>query len=439
MSVGLYLCCLVTALLLLGGRIAQSEGKPKLQDEFLKLHSEAQQVYQEGYFGRYRELSYELLRISPNNPRAIYQYARALALTKQKRESLRFLNRVARLGAVALLSIGDDEAFKDLLGESDFEDLMHLAENNLRPINNSVTAFVLSEKDLIPEGVAYDSVDEMLYISSIYRRKIVSISRDGKVSDFTHEKQDGLLSVLGMAVDETRRHLWVCSAWDRRSKIVDVQELEKTPSSVHKYDLGTGKLISKYTSSDPENSFFNDLTVNNAGDVVLTDMGNGAVYWISALGGELELFSSSLDLLFPNGIALSQDEKELFVADYRGIYKIKTETKESRQLVCENNITSASIDGLSFYKNSLIAHQGSTLGGVFLYVLNSSRDKIIGRKVIELRNPIFDFPTTGEIAGDTYYFIANAQLRKFNQDGSIFELNKLKKVHIMKADLSQLQ
>ena len=264
------------------------------------------------------------------------------------------------------------------------------------------------------------------------------ITRDGRIEDFIREKQDGILCVIGMEADPGRRHLWVCSAWDGNTGFLDIEQAKDTRSSIHKYDLDSAELIKKVVLNDTTSRFFNDLTVHSNGDVYITDWFAGEVYRISAASDRLELFTEPAAFLYPNGLTLSGDENDLFVAHLAGIHKINLNSKEKKKLQHPEDITLVSIDGLAFYKNAFIAHQGSSLGGVFLYTLNASCDRVVSKKAVEVLNPLFEFPTTGELAGDTYYYIANAQLRRFNQDGSIFPLDKLDDVYILKTDLRDL-
>ena len=46
----------------------------------------------------------------------------------------------------------------------------------------SEIAFRLPERDLIPEGICYDPEDDVFYLGSIRKSKILKISRDGEVS-----------------------------------------------------------------------------------------------------------------------------------------------------------------------------------------------------------------------------------------------------------------
>src|SRR4051812_9537514 len=74
------------------------------------------------------------------------------------------------------------------------------AQTSTLPPRHAEVAFTINEKDLIPEGIAYDPAQKEFYVGSILKRKIVRIDSSGRASDFTSEGQDGLFKVLGMTV-----------------------------------------------------------------------------------------------------------------------------------------------------------------------------------------------------------------------------------------------
>lgn len=70
--------------------------------------------------------------------------------------------------------------------------------------------FTVTEKDLFPEGIAFDSVDNAIYISSILKNKIV-VRNGSIISDFIETGQYGFMGGVGLHVDSKRRILWACS------------------------------------------------------------------------------------------------------------------------------------------------------------------------------------------------------------------------------------
>src|SRR5687768_6007806 len=67
----------------------------------------------------------------------------------------------------------------------------------------------VKEKDIIPEGIAYDQKTKTLFLSSINKSKIVAINAAGKVDDFVASGANGLRQVLGMKVHNGQ--LWACN------------------------------------------------------------------------------------------------------------------------------------------------------------------------------------------------------------------------------------
>lgn len=407
-----------------------------LAQRFTESYSECLKSLQAKDYQKYVENSKKLLSFAPNHPDFRYRYAQSLALKGNYEESLKWLNKVLDIEGLVIKGLTKDSIFKPLYSNEQFIRLVESINKKFSPVNTSEIAYTIGEKDLIPEGTAYDTKDKVLYISSTHKRKIISIDKNGQIRDFTKETQDGLLSVLGMEVDEKRRHLWVCTGFNASHHILDRDKNTPRETFVAKYSLDSGKLLEKYSLTDDGVHFFNDLTILSNGDVYITDTSSGAVYKISNKSQKLEMFIDPSQFIYSNGITVSDDEKDLFVAHYAGISKINIKTKRVTELMCKNDITLAYVDGLAFYKNTLIAHQGSMLGGVYQYFLNESQDAVIGKKAIELHNPLFEFPTTGEIAGDDYYYIANTQLRRYNSDGSLFDLDKLNDVIILKTKLT---
>ena len=114
-------------------------------------------------------------------------------------------------------------------------------------LNNSNLAFVLPEKDLLPESIAYDSKQGGFYVGSTRKGKIVKISNDGSISDFITSEQSGLWMVIGLKIDAKRRILWACSSGGDNLEGYNLKDdVEGRPAGVFKFNLDTGKLIKKY-------------------------------------------------------------------------------------------------------------------------------------------------------------------------------------------------
>ncbi len=151
---------------------------------------------------------------------------------------------------------------------------------------------------------------------------------------------------------------------------------------------------------------------------------------------ELEIFASLEPYSYPNGIALSKDENKLYVANLNGISIIDTKTGKTAPLAHNESIALAGIDGLYFYQNSLLAIQNfESPNRVVRFELNETGDRIDRAVVLESNHPLYNIPTTGVLDGKHFYYIANSQLRSYDQNGKIFPADKLQSVKILKLKL----
>jgi hypothetical protein len=156
------------------------------------------------------------------------------------------------------------------------------------------------------------------------------------------------------------------------------------------------------------------VVLRKTGEVFATNPGGGAVYRISPDRDTPELFIPAKSVGQANGIALSADDRVLFVAGWVGVARVDLATRDVRLLGKARNISDAGIDGLYFHHGSLIGIQNPDLhpGRVLRYVLNTGLDSIERAEVLETYNPLFAIPTTGTLVGDSLFFVANPQLDK---------------------------
>lgn len=383
----------------------------------------------------YVRLAREAFDKSPFDMWRAYDLARAYAMNGEKRKCIEILDDISVYGFY--FDINSDDGFKKVWNHS-FVKKISARARKAAFTYSGVTAFTVREKDLVPEGLAYDLRRNIFYISSIYKRKVVAIYPDGSVKDAIPEAQDGLLSTIGLRVDAARNQLWVLSAMQPAyARMMDTKEIGK--SRIHQYDLGSMQLMAMVEPADTNAHFFNDLSITASGDVYLTDSEQGCIYKVDAKNGTLLKWYSGSDLSDPNGITISPDQQYLFVAHRQGISRISIADTQSVLLRTKLKTTMAGIDGLYFYDNALIAVQNGAgpQSRIMRYDLNKNLDIVTKATVLESGHPDHAIPTTGTIVGDDFYYIANSQLQSFDANGKIFPPEKLQPIHILKLSLNK--
>lgn len=293
-------------------------------------------------------------------------------------------------------------------------------------VERAQTVFTIEgRRDLIPEGIAFDPVDDVFYVTGIHRRNVLRVDRSGRATDFVKEAQDGMLAGLGVKVDARRRLLWVISVTTHEMRGWKAGD---DRSMLAAYDLGNGlgkgRLVRKI---DATPAMLNDLALMEDGSLFATDMGRGNVMRLAPEATAFEVWAK--DLSYPNGIALSEDQRFLYVADFRGISRF--DLSDRSRTAIESKALLAGIDGLSMHRGKLIGIQNG-LGKTRVIRIDPANGNV---EILESGNALFDIPTTGTLAGDDYFFIANSQLRAFHDDRTIWPMEKLRDPIMMRIGL----
>lgn len=264
--------------------------------------------------------------------------------------------------------------------------------------------YIITEKDIIPEGTAFNSKTNTIYIGSIYKQKIIAIPVSGNHKDIITQTAFGDLSPIGMEVDAKNNILWVNVAL---SPIVNKTGKNEWKTTIMSFDLKKNQLIKKYELIKEEQAFLNDLTIAKNGDVYATESVHNKIYKVNATTDQLELFLEIKNFNFPNGIVYNERLHCLFVATSEGIVKVDIITKKVVLLETVDNIDAKTIDGLALYNNYFIGHQSSKISKFYV---NETMTKITRVEIWDSGNE-FDSSTTGEIGNGYYHYIVNSQIR----------------------------
>jgi DNA-binding beta-propeller fold protein YncE len=317
-------------------------------------------------------------------------------------------------------------AFRAMKDSKEFQNLADSVHRDFPVVAQARVAFVTEEKDLVPEGLAYDARQNVFYLSSLNRRKIVKIVPDGKqgqVSDFVPADRLHLLPVLGIRLDPTDGSVWANSFRDLEG---DTELLHFSPS---------GELLGRYAPKDRAKHGFNDLVVRKSGEVIVTDSLSEQVYRFDRSAQAFLPISLNRRLSYPNGIALADDDRQLFVADDLGVVRLDLLSNASADVNPGPRSTLSGVDGLYWHNGGLIAIQNG-IGSPRVAAFRLSKDglRVTQTTVLETRSPLSVLPTTGAIRGGDFYFIANSQIDNMNDD-RVLDATRLERVRIAMVHL----
>jgi hypothetical protein len=406
---------------------------------------EATKALQRGDTAQFLKAIQRAQNLRPDHPRLLYKLALAQTFAGNPSEALRLLNRVAAMGVI--FQAAQNSAFNVLQTSKDSVDFQRATARfaaSAHSISTSSVAFTINEKGLITESVAFDPIERVFYVSSVHKRKILSVNAKGVVEEFS-SPADGLWSAFGMKVDAQRRSLWVASG--AIPEMQGFSSSDEGATGIFQYDLRTHKLLRRYVlPRDSARHWFGDLTLNARGDVFVSDSKCPTIYCIRHGSTTLKpLFTDSSGVWESlQGLCFSKDERTLFVADYAtGLFALDMRAKTLRQLTQADTLCTLGIDGLYYHHNyhdrrggALVAIQnGITPNRVVHLSLSNDERSITGCRVLEANTPLLDEPTLGVVVGTDFYFVANSQWGAVNDKGELATEDKLQPHHVLKLSL----
>jgi hypothetical protein len=357
----------------------------------------------------------------PDRAVVFYLLAEDYAQTGDQKKALALLKESMAVGEG--LNPGEDAAFRALHSNAEFRSLVSQAEQQYPPVHHAREAFTVPEKDLIPEGLAYDADRNVFYLSSLFHRKIVQIDANGHSTDFAPTAKENLLPICGVHLDEDY------SLWAAGCQNSGHGEL---------YHFSPyGKLLERFPPSTPGAHLFNDFVLNSAADIYLTDSLANQVYLFNRQTHTFASLTFPRPLFYPNGITQSNDHNALYVADAFGVLRYDLKTHQAMEVDPGSPNTLAGFDGLYWYSNGLVGVQnGIGLPRIAQAVLSSDGLHVTKLKMLEYRSRFVSLPTTGSFKGSKFYFIENSQIDNMKDD-RIADPSKLEPVRIGVIDLAQ--
>jgi WD40 repeat protein len=280
------------------------------------------------------------------------------------------------------------------------------------------------QKDLIPEGITIDTKTQTIFLNSLRHGKIVSCNLDGSnPQNFITDNQFGYLPGFGMFVKGDTLYALGNSLSKKNSK-----------SILLLLNTKTGAFINSFSPKDTSFKYLNDLAVASNGDVFMTDSESNKIYAIQAKKAVLEVYLETDEVKNSNGITISDDGKYLYLASNKN--GIRIVDRQSKRIINQPNQDYTGIDGLKFYKNTLIGIVNAKKGdenGIYRYFLNKENTTITHKEKMFSFKDESKIATTFSISNGYMYFVLNTQIDNLDSEtGQIIDEKKLETYLLMK-------
>ncbi|HYC38783.1 MAG TPA: hypothetical protein VEC19_20305 [Usitatibacter sp.] len=351
----------------------------------------------------------KLLEQRPGDATLYFYLSRFRSQLGDTRGAIAAMEKVHELGDGFLPSRRD---FAKVWGDTGFQAVRSKLEAKLPRLDYAPTALELSDRTLLPEGIARDPASGSFYLGS-FSGRVLKVT-DGAAEEFAGAaaKMD---AVLGLAIDGPRRILYAVS-----TSALTTAGQKQPRNAVVAFDLDTRRLLQRYDV--PAAVQLNDVAVAIGGRVYASDSGSGAIYEIAVKGpGPSREVVPPNRIRGSNGLAPSPDGKRLYVGHSTGLAVVDLESRELKRVENPTRESVAGIDGLYQWQGQLVAVQSlTTPGRVILISLSGDGGAITKvQTLLSHHHSALAEPTTGVVGTDGFYLLAATGVSHFNREGRI--------------------
>lgn len=344
--------------------------------------------------------------------------ARLAAAAHRPEEALTHLRAYAAMGFAWR---ADDPAFASLDADPAYRATVLDAEANGAPVPGSAVFRTLPDAQLHPEGIAFDPRSGRIFVSSIRQRKVIVIDADGRVRDFVGTEA-GFDAVFGIAVDTTRKLLWLASGAVPEQK----GPPRGTPggSELVAVSLDDGRTEARWSLPDTTGAhLLGDVVIAPDGRVYATDAVGRAVYRVpqEGQGGVLERMPwRHQDWVSLQGLTFAADGRTAWLADWTtGLFVVEVVTGTVRPVGARATDYTLGVDGLYRVGDRLIGLQnGVGPPRVVALELTTAGDSVTAVTVLDRHLPLATEPTLGVLVPGGLLYVANSPWGHYRSDGT---------------------
>jgi hypothetical protein len=350
-------------------------------------------------------------RVAAQFPNSMGLQRRRLAAALEGRNAATALDAVRRLAAAgAGLSPAARAQVAALVGAEPMQAVDARFEANLAPVGRSILHATVPTVHRLIEGLVWNSSARQLYATSVVDRRMVILAPRSAPALALHQ----LGSVFGAAFDPIRGRVWAASAM-----VDETPGTEPGLSGLLSFDpADPGKAV---RVPAPEGVTLGDVAVARDGIVYASDGLKGGVYRCRPGCTSLEILIRPGILFSAQGLAVSDDQRWLYVADRRyGVAAIERATGRIGQLAGGEDMMLDGIDGLVAHGTDLIATQTAySPQRIIRLRLSPDGARVRRLEVLERANSEWGEVTLATVAGDRLLYVANAQWARFGEGGVV--------------------
>ena len=375
-----------------------------------------------------------LTELMPNSGDLRLQLAMAYAKKDDKTNTYDTLIRMQMQGFG--YDIAKDPRFDAVHGTKVWDYLVANLQVNGKQFGEGRTVFELPKGDYLYDALAWDPKRGQFLVGGAREGKIQLADMNGKLSDFiAADANNGLLGIDAMDIDAVHGKLYVASSATAIYKGFNADNAGQ--AGISEFDLASGRFVKKYAFAKNDGAHrLTSLVAGSDGQVYAADGARKQVFKID--GGALKEIIVNPKLTFISALALSGDNRTLYIADFAlGIFGYdlaKAQAFEPRYNPA--NLVLGGIVGMHWFDGTLaIVENGMVPKRVMRLKLSADGRSIEGAMPLDAAQPAFAELGPGVVAGNKLYFFANRQDELYDSHGVLTQADKLEPTRVFASNL----
>ncbi|MFW6412523.1 MAG: SMP-30/gluconolactonase/LRE family protein [Oceanicaulis sp.] len=267
--------------------------------------------------------------------------------------------------------------------------------------------------DALIEALAVDDKTEALFLGSVADRKIYRIEpfAPDRPEVFAGEAET-LGSIFGLAIDPVNGLLYAAEGAVPQTPRGEDETID---TALVALDLVTGEIVRRHTIDGAAR--IGDVVVRD-GVVYASDAEAGRIYRLDGPRADLEVFAE--DARFASLQGLVPTRGSVYAVDYAlGVWRIDTRTRQARLLPAPEGASLIGLDGLAADRAGrlFVVRNGAEPYGLFELELDRDGNPSALTPVLTGDARLAE-PVTARLVDGRAFLIADAQWRRFPEDGS---------------------
>lgn len=326
---------------------AASEPVKREEPDIEALEKQSREAYEAGEYVRYYGANIRMMNQRPYEPIYMKRVIEACALLERRRTAYHYMLKMQQQGLSYDLSEAPDAA--NIRTTELFDYLNDLMIEAGEPAGSAEPVVSFEREYGQPSALTWDSTREKFLVGTISQGAIVAVAANGSQDVLIRANIDnGLWAIRGLHADAERNRLWVStSAIPEYSQYSPVDEGR---AALFEFELETLKQVNRFNlPMDGLQHDLGTLAITDAGDVYVLDHATSVVYRKAAGGQALEPFVGSTDFNSVSALAVSNDNRRLYIADlYKGVLVVDPIEQSSVLLTGPETLNLGRINSLSF-------------------------------------------------------------------------------------------